>query len=38
MKKCLIVVDFQNDFVNRNLGFEGAEKLDAIIEIKLRNI
>jgi nicotinamidase-related amidase len=28
MKKALIVVDFQNDFVNGSLGFEGAEKLD----------
>lgn len=36
MKKCLIVVDFQNDFVNGALGFEGAEKLDAIIENKIK--
>lgn len=28
MKKLLIVVDFQNDFVNGSLGFAGAEKLD----------
>jgi len=28
MGKLLIVVDFQKDFVNGSLGFEGAEKLD----------
>lgn len=28
MKKVLIVVDYQNDFVDGALGFEGAEKLD----------
>ena len=28
MKKLLIVVDYQNDFVNGALGFSGAEKLD----------
>lgn len=28
MKKVLIVVDYQEDFVNRALGFDGAEKLD----------
>ena len=28
MKKLLIVVDFQNDFVNGSLGFAGAEMLD----------
>ena len=28
MKKLLIVVDFQNDFVNGSLGFDGAEKLE----------
>lgn len=31
MKKLLIVVDFQNDFVSGALGFPGAEKLDDII-------
>lgn len=28
MKKILVVVDYQNDFVNGSLGFEGAENLD----------
>lgn len=28
MKKLLIVVDYQNDFVNDSLGFNGAEKLE----------
>lgn len=36
MKKALIVVDFQNDFVNGSLGFSGAEKLDDIIESKIK--
>ena len=32
--ECLVVVDYQNDFVNGALGFEGAEKLeDGIAEI-----
>ncbi len=32
--ECLVVVDYQNDFVNGALGFEGAEKLeDSIAEI-----
>ncbi len=35
MKKLLIVVDFQNDFVNGALGFEGAEKLDDVIAEKI---
>lgn len=29
MKKLLIVVDFQNDFVDGALGFDGAEKLES---------
>ena len=37
MKKCLIVVDFQNDFVDGALGFNGAEKLDQIIENKIKD-
>lgn len=37
MKKLLIVVDFQNDFVNGSLGFEGAELLDPIIANKVKN-
>ena len=36
MKKLLIVVDFQNDFVNGALGFPGAEELDARIAEKIR--
>ena len=28
MKRLLIVVDYQNDFVDGALGFPGAEKLD----------
>lgn len=31
MKKCLVVVDYQNDFVSGSLGFEGAEALEAPI-------
>ena len=31
MKKCLIVVDYQNDFVEGSLGFEGAKDLDVHI-------
>ncbi len=34
MKKCLIVVDYQNDFVDGALGFEGASKIeDRIINL-----
>lgn len=36
MKKILIVVDFQNDFVNGALGFPGAEQLDRPIAEKVR--
>ena len=36
MQKLLIVVDFQNDFVNGTLGFDGAEKLDARIASKIK--
>lgn len=28
MKKCLVVVDYQNDFVSGSLGFEKAKELD----------
>ena len=35
MKKLLIVVDYQNDFVNGSLGFAGAEKLEAPIAEKI---
>lgn len=31
MKKCLIVVDYQNDFVDGSLGFDEAPKLDEVI-------
>ena len=30
MKKLLIVVDYQNDFIDGALGFPGAEKLSPI--------
>lgn len=35
MKKLLIVVDFQNDFVDGALGFPGAEKLEEPIARKI---
>ncbi|MGN0643197.1 MAG: cysteine hydrolase family protein [Huintestinicola sp.] len=36
MKKLLVVVDYQNDFVNGALGFDGAEKIDQAIAEKIR--
>jgi len=36
MKKCLIVVDYQNDFVNGSLGFSGAEQLEEPILTKIK--
>ncbi len=35
MKKCLVVVDYQNDFVDGALGFEGAKNLDHVISEKI---
>lgn len=35
MKRLLVVVDFQNDFVSGSLGFDGAEKLDEKICAKI---
>ena len=35
MKKCLVVVDYQNDFVDGSLGFEDATKLDKPIYDKI---
>ena len=35
MKKLLIVVDYQKDFVDGSLGFAGAELLDAPIAAKI---
>ena len=35
MKKLLIVVDFQNDFVDGSLGFEKAKELDSVIYNKI---
>lgn len=35
-KKMLVVVDYQKDFVDGALGFEGAEKLDTGIHDKIR--
>jgi nicotinamidase-related amidase len=36
MQRCLIVVDYQNDFVSGSLGFPGAEALDALIAGKIQ--
>jgi nicotinamidase-related amidase len=36
MKRCLIVVDYQNDFVSGSLGFPGAETLDVLIAEKIQ--
>ena len=36
MQRCLIVVDYQNDFVSGSLGFPGAELLDTLIAEKIR--
>ena len=36
MKKLLIVVDYQNDFVDGALGFEGANILDDVIANKIK--
>ncbi len=35
MKKLLIIVDYQNDFVDGSLGFDGAEKLESGIVKKI---
>jgi len=37
MKKCLIVVDYQNDFVDGSLGFPGAELLEGHITDLIRS-
>ena len=34
--KMLLVVDYQQDFINMALGFEGAEKMDVAIAAKIR--
>ncbi len=36
MKKCLVIVDYQNDFVSGSLGFKKAEDLDDIISEKIK--
>jgi nicotinamidase-related amidase len=36
MQRCLIVVDYQNDFVSGSLGFSGAELLDSLIAEKIQ--
>lgn len=36
MKKLLLVIDYQNDFVNGSLGFPGAEKLAGPIAARIR--
>ncbi len=35
MNKLLLIIDFQNDFVDGSLGFDGAEKLDSVIAEKI---
>ena len=35
MSKLLIVVDYQNDFVDGALGFEGADKISIVIKEKI---
>lgn len=35
MKKLLVVVDYQNDFVDGSLGFEGAKAIDKLIAEKV---
>ncbi len=35
MKRLLVVVDYQRDFVDGSLGFPGAEKLDGLIAEKI---
>ena len=37
MRKCLIVVDYQNDFVTGSLGFAKAEQLDGRIADKIED-
>ncbi len=37
MKRALIVVDFQNDFVDGSLGFENADRLDGILSEKIEH-
>jgi len=36
MQRCLIIVDYQNDFVSGSLGFPGAELLDFPIAEKIK--
>ena len=36
MKKLLIVVDFQNDFVNGSLGFDGAKNIEENIVARIK--
>ena len=36
MKRILLVIDYQNDFVSGSLGFEGAEKLESKIAEKIK--
>ncbi|MDR0999855.1 MAG: cysteine hydrolase [Clostridiales bacterium] len=36
MQRCLVVVDYQNDFVSGSLGFAGAELLDSLIVEKIQ--
>lgn len=36
MKRCLIIVDYQNDFVTGSLGFDGARRIEKSIENKIK--
>ena len=36
MKKCLIVVDFQNDFIDGTLGFDQADEITDVIVQKIK--
>jgi nicotinamidase-related amidase len=38
MKRLLVVVDYQKDFVSGSLGFAGAEQLEAPICEKIRTL
>lgn len=37
MKKCLVIVDVQNDFVSGTLGFDGADRVVEVIVEKLKH-
>ncbi|MFI3251559.1 MAG: cysteine hydrolase family protein [bacterium] len=37
MKRCLIIIDFQNDFVDGTLGFVSAKSLDSLIVNRIKD-